>query len=73
MSMLTSIQTAMIIALALLGLAMLISVGLLAQTYRQYRRDRNTQQSLLKRLDNNPMLKAARPRRKYLNVWSNKT
>ena len=67
----TTAQLWILAGLSLLGLCMLTVTALLAIGYGKFQRSRARENNLLKRLENNAMLKAARPaRRKYLMFWS---
>ena len=62
----TLIQLYLLTAFAILGLAMLAAIALVAAAYAKFQKERRARDSLLKRLENNPMLE----RPKYNKNWS---
>ena len=65
------LQFYVLAAIALIGLATLATAALIAAAYAKFRHMQREEHSLLKRLENNAILKAASPpRKKYLMFWS---
>jgi uncharacterized membrane protein YciS (DUF1049 family) len=62
-------QWLLLAALFLVGLSLAISVLLLVTSFVKYRRELHERASLLKRLENNAMLKSE-PARKFKIFWS---